>query len=211
MRAPCFTAVGRSLLVAIGLLGGLSAPGQADGGITLHVARYYSLFSSSDCQRTDIPGLDLALQCRFADRQAQFYLKEDMFTLPASPDETDNWAERELAGVLMNVDRSMIDRIRLFGGTGRYGPAGRRGGIFVRYGFRYKNVEDSKRMSQEFEKRIVLVGYEVKGVGRALLVAISDIDSTSIADAGRGGFGVPPEVLAMCASLGLRSDRAWME
>jgi hypothetical protein len=176
------------------------------------VARNYSLFSSADCQRTDNPGLDLALECRFADRRAQFYLKEDMmFTLPASPQETANWAEPALAAVLMNVDRSMIDRIRLFGGTGRYGSAGRKGGIFVRFGFRYNSVEDSKHMSQEFEKRIVVVGYEVKGAGTALLVAISDIDPTSIADAGRDGFGVPPEVLAMCASLGLKSDRAWMQ
>jgi hypothetical protein len=209
-RATC--AVWGNLLVAIGLLASLSAPSRADDGITQHVARNYSLFAPSDCQRTDRPGLDVALDCRFANFQAQVYLKEDRtFTRPSSPQDTVDWAEPALADVLMNVDRSMIDRIRLFGGSSVYDPPGRKGGVFVRYGFRYKSIEDSKRMSQDFEKRVVVIVYQVEGIGAARLVAISDVDQFSITDPSRGGFGVPSGVLAMCASLGLKYDRALIQ
>src|SRR5215469_13552398 len=49
---------------------------RSDGDIILQQGKHFSLYASGKCKRLELPQVDLALECQFEGKRANFYLKE---------------------------------------------------------------------------------------------------------------------------------------
>jgi hypothetical protein len=177
-----------------------AAAAQADGDITLQQGKHFSLYASGNCKRVGVPQVDLMLECQFQGKQARFYLKE----FPGASMPQQNLAnvdvnaecERMLRLALKGVDGDIGERIRLFGGTGTFGPT-----IYNYQGFTYPSIADAKNHPVEATQKIVLFRSHTspgdRGPETAVLVVISDFDRANI----KHHHGVPDEVITMLGSL----------
>jgi hypothetical protein len=196
----------RSIGVLTTVLVALIAPALAEERLTLHQGPTFSLYSSGNCKRVQREKPDVVLSCQFDGKQATLALLELPRAQPPAFDDKDDpdRVQRQALSVLNLIDLELAPRVRLFGGSSQYAMTTTVPTIINRYGFLYKSVQDAERLSQDFEKRILVRVHYSPGRGAAVLVAMSDFDPATLNSL---SHGVPDELLTTFASLELWQSR----
>ena len=182
-----------ALIVSVGAV----APANA---LSLQIGKDFSFYSSSNCQKIEVSEVDLALDCNFGGKRAQFYLRESKNTVLA--DSSEAALRPLLACAIRGVGgQEQIDRIKLWGGSAiRSGQMV----VFNWYGLQYSKPVNQPGWSESFDKRVLLRAHYDPNFGTGVLVAISDVDPATVSQASRG---VAEEVMTVLGSLGPKFTR----
>jgi hypothetical protein len=187
----------------------LNSPARAGDDITFQQGRQFFLIASAHCLRVAQADIELALDCDFRGKKAQFYLKEvpDLWPETSRGETWRRWiidALRQVVEPLAPAD--LIERIsEPTGGGGSITWGGGRA-ILNRAAFLYKTTEDMQHDTPARDKRVLLRLDWIVGRGTAVLIAFSDFDLEVVNQV--KAVRVPEEVRTILVSLGPVAERS---